>query len=305
MAIDLTQIGRSIGEGLAQMGSFSAQAAAQANSISAAAQSAQGAFNQNSANLANAQNIEAMTNQYAFNSAQASIANNFTESMWQRSADWNEAMWEKQAAFNAEQAQIQRDWQERMANTQYQRAVGDMEKAGLNPILAVTGGGVGTSVPGGATASVGGTSMGSAQGAMASGGLLGANTASESNYMGQMEQLSGTLGLISAAISGLSTAAGAAGSLGDVGEGIMETATDMLTGGQEFGEFVSDKLEKYVPFFSLSKPIKDAVENATKWVYNKLTGKKEKVVDRKLVDNAERTQMRMDAWNRFKGEVHG
>ena len=148
--------------------------------------------------------------------------------------------------------------------------------------------------------------MSSAQGAMASGGLLGANSASESNYMGQMEQLSGTLGLISAAISGLSTAAGAAGSLGDVGEGIMETATDMLTGSAEgFGDFVSDKLEKYVPFFSLSKPIKDAVENATKWVYNKVTGKKEKVVDRKLVDNAERTQMRMDAWNRFKGEIHG
>lgn len=36
-------------------------------------------------------------------------------------------------AFNASQAQISRDWQERMDSTRYQRAIADMEAAGLNP----------------------------------------------------------------------------------------------------------------------------------------------------------------------------
>lgn len=62
-------------------------------------------------------------------------------------------------AFNAEQAQINRDWQEMMANTAHQREVADMIAAGINPVLSVTGGN-GATVTSGATAS-GPTSAGS------------------------------------------------------------------------------------------------------------------------------------------------
>lgn len=62
-------------------------------------------------------------------------------------------LWSIQADYNAKQAQIDRDWQEYMSNTSYQRAVLDLLKAGLNPILAA--GNMGASTPVGAMASSG------------------------------------------------------------------------------------------------------------------------------------------------------
>ena len=60
--------------------------------------------------------------------------------------------------FNSTEAMKDREWQEHMSNTAYQRAVEDMKKAGLNPILAFQNGGAST--PGGSAATISGASMG-------------------------------------------------------------------------------------------------------------------------------------------------
>lgn len=69
---------------------------------------------------------------------------------------FTDLMWEKQAAYNSLEAQKARDWQERLANTTYQRTVQDMIKAGVNPILAAGAGFSADSVSSGAAASVSG-----------------------------------------------------------------------------------------------------------------------------------------------------
>jgi len=82
----------------------------------------------------------------------------------------NQKNWDISQAANAAsaaQAQAQMDFQERMRQTQYQTAIEDMKKAGLNPMLAYSQGGAG--VPTGAMGSVSTAKMENALGAAASG----------------------------------------------------------------------------------------------------------------------------------------
>lgn len=65
---------------------------------------------------------------------------------WQNRRNFNDAN-----NWNAEQTAQQMQFQERMSNTAYQRAMTDMKEAGLNPMLAYMNGGA--SSPSGASAS--------------------------------------------------------------------------------------------------------------------------------------------------------
>lgn len=77
----------------------------------------------------------------------------------------------RQQEYNSAEAIQQRNYETEMSNTAYQRAVTDMEKAGLNPVLAMSAGQAST--PSGASASGGGGS--NQLGAVAS--LLATNSA--------------------------------------------------------------------------------------------------------------------------------
>ena len=293
MALDLNAIGNALQSAAQTIGTYSANAASRANSISQQAQSAQGAFNQESANQANMLNDMSIANQYGFNSAMMQSANQFNTEAWEQAAAWNEKMWKKQAKFNAEQAEIQRAWQEKMANTQYQRAIADMGAAGLNPILAATGGGIGTGIPGGAQASVGGAQMGSASAEMASGGLLGANTASESNYTGQMEQMSSTLALIGAFYAALSSGASQFGQLGEIKDQVEQEVQDFTDYGKNVIDkgFIGETVDELKEVYNMVK------ENGGIWpTLKKAFGKNDNNHIKTKQDEAQ--YLRYNAWNK-------
>lgn len=64
----------------------------------------------------------------------------------------NHATTERQASelFNKNEAQLNRDFQERMSNTTYQRMMSDLQASGINPMFAISSGGA--PAPSGATA---------------------------------------------------------------------------------------------------------------------------------------------------------
>lgn len=112
-----------------------------------------------------AQNTAFMEDQQAFNREERQYAENFNADQAERARGF--ASKEAATARNVQMA-----FQERMAGTQYQRAMADMKAAGLNPILAYQQGGNAAPAGSGAQASAGGASSPGASSGMASAGGL-------------------------------------------------------------------------------------------------------------------------------------
>lgn len=120
-----------------------------------------GASDRNDAQIEQAQ----ATNE--FNAEQAQITRDFNAAQAGINREWSAEQASRAMDFSGSQAQQQMDFQREMSGTSYQRAIADLQQAGLNPMLAYSQGG--SSTPGGASGSSSMGSSSSASGPSASG----------------------------------------------------------------------------------------------------------------------------------------
>lgn len=113
-----------------------------------------------------------------FNSAEAVASYERSRDASERAFNQASVLQSAGAQFSANEAEKNRQFQQMMSSTSYQRAMQDMRAAGLNPILAYAQGGAST--PAGSAASIGGGSGSMASSSAASGPAASAGGASSS-----------------------------------------------------------------------------------------------------------------------------
>lgn len=219
-------------------------AAERANAVSAQAQQMQYEYNLQMMREANALQASMFNQSMAFNSQQNDLAWERSQQNWNQTANYNAQQNAIAQQYNSVEAEKQRKWQEYMSNTSYQRAMEDMRKAGLNPILAYMQGGASTPV--GSSGSISGASMSNLSAQRGSISPGSAHAGSVSSFSGALENTSNmlaTVGAIADLIEYLRSDSGKT----DIGK-VTSSAKSFIEKLKPVGQFISDAIRNASSF---------------------------------------------------------